>query len=102
MLSRVCEFPLPSSLVQTIRVLSSRLPARPARGFGQPLREVGELLAIPLVDLVSFSWAAGVAVWLVRQLMVPFVDLQPPHLRPAHRVGVLQGGDTGEVGGEAD
>ena len=32
MSSRVCEFPLPSSLVQTIRVLSSRLPPPPGSG----------------------------------------------------------------------
>ena len=52
MLSSVCELPLPSSLVQTMSVLSSRLPSPPGSGVSaEPLGEVGQLLAVPVVDL---------------------------------------------------
>ena len=52
MLSRVWEFPLPSSLVQTISVLSSRLPPPPGLGvLAETLGEIGKLLTEPFVDL---------------------------------------------------
>ena len=56
MLSRVCELPLPSSLVHMIVVLSSKLPPPP--GFvgvsAEALGQVGKLFAELLVDLDQF------------------------------------------------
>ena len=98
----VWELPLPSSLVQTISVLSSRLPLPPGSGvsasrFGQ----IGHLLAVPFVDLGQFLLRLLVAVRVVRQLVVAFADPEPAHPGLADRIGELQRRDPGEVGGEA-
>src|SRR4051812_7085509 len=59
MLSSVCEFPLPSSFVQTIRVLSSRLPTPPGSGVSASrLVRYANCSQYHLLILVSFSWDA--------------------------------------------
>ena len=102
MLSSVCELPLPSSFVQTMRVLSSSEPPPPGSGVSERrLRQVGQLFAVPFVDAGEFLDRVFVRVGLVRRLVMAFVDAEPIHVGVADRVGVLQRGDAGEIGGEA-
>ena len=103
MLSSVCELPLPSSLVQTIeRVVEQAAVAARFGRFGQPLGQVGELLAVPVVDLASASPAtSSLLSGSCDSSWWPFVDAEPLHPGAADRVGVLQRGDAGEVGREA-
>ena len=102
MLSSVWELPLPSSFVQTIeRVVEQAAVAAGLGRFGEPLGQVGELLAVPVVDLDQLLDGFFVAVRLVRELVVAFVDAEPVHAGVADGVGDLERGDAGEVGGEA-
>ena len=83
------------------RVVQQAAAAARLGGLGQPLRQIGHLLAIPLVDLDQLLLRLLVAVGVVRQLVMALVDAEPAHPGPADRVGVLQGRHAGEVGGEA-
>ena len=70
-------------------------------GVGEALGEVGELLAEPVVDLGETFLGFLVAVGLVGELVVAFLHADPVHPGAAHGIGVLEGGDAGEVAEEA-
>ena len=98
-----CEWllPLPSSLVQTIVVLSSMVPSPPGSGVASSLlARCGELLAEPGVDLAQFLLTTRIAVGVVREPVVTFLDAEPAHARLADGVGELERGDAGHVVGQ--
>ena len=67
------------------------------RGLLEALREVGDLLGEPGVDLGELVDRAGVEVRIVRERMVAFVDADPLHTGAAHGVGELERRDARHV-----
>ena len=58
------------------RVVEQAAAAARLGGLGQPLRQVRQLLAVPLVDLGQLLLRLLVAVRVVRQLVVAFSDVR--------------------------
>ena len=67
---------------------------------GETGREMGHLTGIPGVDPGQLLLRVDVAVGLVGEIVLPFVDPDPLHVRLADGVRVLERDDAREVGGE--
>ena len=65
--------------------------------LGQSLRQVGELLTKPMINLGEFLLGFLVRVWFVRKTVVPFFNSQLSHFGVANRVSVLQRSDTRKI-----
>ena len=84
------------------RVVEQAAVAARLGRLGQPLGQVGELLAVPVVDLASACPAASSLLsGSCDSSWWPSSMPEPAHPGLADRVGVLQRRDAGEVGGEA-